>query len=124
MLQTIVLQCAAAGRERRNRNSRDRVGGTDENVGGDRDDYPGGAKGGAETVLLHLWDEQTCLASLFRKGDGLAIFWPWLVQSDGYDTPLGGGGGGAATVGGGASGGGSLPSQQSFGIPSQVSFTA
>ncbi|CAN0434935.1 unnamed protein product, partial [Hapterophycus canaliculatus] len=45
--------------------------------GGGGEDGAGGIR---DTVLLHLWDEQTCLASLFRKGDGLAVYWPWLVQ--------------------------------------------
>lgn len=38
------------------------------------------SSGGRETVLLHLWDEQTCLTSLFQKGDGLAVYWPWLAE--------------------------------------------
>ncbi|CAM9796220.1 unnamed protein product, partial [Scytosiphon promiscuus] len=57
----------------------------------------GSADRSKDTVLLHLWDEQTCLASLFRKGDGLAVYWPWLVQhqpsndSAGDPTTLAGG---------------------------------
>lgn len=38
-----------------------------------------------ETVLLHLWDEQMCLASLFARGDGLAIYWPWVVEEGGEE---------------------------------------
>ena len=56
--------------------------------GGDEDGSRGGiaADGERETVLLHLWDDQMCLTSLFQKGDGLAIYWPWLVQSDPQDS--------------------------------------
>ncbi|CAM9247462.1 unnamed protein product [Laminaria digitata] len=74
MVQTVVLECA--GRRR----------GPDEEDGdGDGPREGIAADGERETVLLHLWDEQTCLTSLFQKGDGLALYWPWLVQSDPQD---------------------------------------
>lgn len=74
MVQTVVLECA--GRRR------------DPDEGGGDEDGPRegvAADGERETVLLHLWDEQMCLTSLFQKGDGLAVYWPWLVQSDPQD---------------------------------------
>lgn len=75
MVQTVVLECAGRRRD------------PDEG-GGDEDGSRGGiaAYGEREKVLLHLWDEQMCLTSLFQKGDGLAIYWPWLVQSDPQDS--------------------------------------
>lgn len=97
-LQTVVLECAAgAGAKRREQGrgdqrklrrpgdrqradhpGNDSGGGVGDEDGGD--DGGGGGSLSGETVLLHLWDEQTCLTSLFRKGDGLALYWPWLVQ--------------------------------------------
>lgn len=77
MVQTIVLECAtgkSGGQEERFEPTQASVAGN-----GDR-----------ETILFHLWDEQMCLASLFRKGDGLAIYWPWVMQSDVQDVNAGG----------------------------------
>lgn len=81
--QTIVLECAALRRRDGTRASSqrgygDELSGKGESIGTDSE---------RETVLFHLWDEQICLASLFRKGDGLAIYWPWLVQGEGNDPP-------------------------------------
>lgn len=73
MVQTVVLECA--GRRR----------GPDEMDDGDGSREGIATDGERETVLLHLWDEQMCLTSLFQKGDGLAVYWPWLVQSDPQD---------------------------------------
>ncbi|CAB1111368.1 unnamed protein product [Ectocarpus sp. CCAP 1310/34] len=64
-----------------------------------------------ETVLFHLWDEQTCLTSLFRKGDGLGVYWPWLVREQ-QPRSSGGDQGSAAAPGG-------LPSQQQL-VSSQL----
>lgn len=95
MVQTIVLECAG-------RSVRSGSGGN-----GDADGGVGSTQGPADrddTVFFHLWDEQMCLATLFQKGDGLAIFWPWVMQSDDHDTP----------------GGRSVPSQQPLALSSQV----
>ena len=74
-VQTIVLECAVTGKR-----SRGERGG-----GGSEADEGGAGDGGEETtvVLLHLWDEQMCLSSLFARGDGLAIYWPWVVEEVG-----------------------------------------
>lgn len=81
-VQSVVLECA--GR-------RDREGaGASFDGGGDGGNARGdGADGEKDIAVLNLWDEQMCLASLFKKGDGLAIYWPWVVQSDGLDVPGG-----------------------------------
>lgn len=83
-LQTVVLECAAgttAGRlnpRQQQRRPTGNVGfGAEDGGGGDSSSNNSSSR---ETVLLHLWDEQTCLTSLFRKGDGLVVYWPWLVQ--------------------------------------------
>eukprot|EP00903_Cladosiphon_okamuranus_P008777 g8408.t1 len=86
-LQTVVLECAArstAGRVNRLQEQRqrrpDKTNRGNVGLGGAEDGGGCDNSSGRETVLLHLWDEQTCLTSLFRKGDGLAVYWPWLVQ--------------------------------------------
>lgn len=70
MVQTVVLECAGLRR------------GPDDVDDGDGSREGIATEGERGTVLLHLWDEQMCLTSLFQKGDGLALYWPWLVQSD------------------------------------------
>ena len=79
-----MLECAAgttAGRlnpRQQQRRPTGNVGfGAEDGGGGDSSSNNSSSR---ETVLLHLWDEQTCLTSLFRKGDGLVVYWPWLVQ--------------------------------------------
>ncbi|CAM9247483.1 unnamed protein product [Sphacelaria rigidula] len=78
MLQTVVLECAGASR-----------GGCREEERTQSRQATALGDGERQTVLLHLWDEQMCLASLFRKGDGLAIFWPWVMRSDVPEVPAG-----------------------------------
>lgn len=89
-VQTVVLECARRRSRKRSHNI-DADGGE---AGTQREGSEAASKdddGERETVLFHLWDDQMCLAALFRKGDGLAIFWPWLVQSEVHDAPEGGG---------------------------------
>lgn len=78
MLQTVVLECAGSTK-----------GGCREEEWAQSRQATALGDGERETVSLHLWDEQMCLASLFRKGDGLAIFWPWVMRSDVPDVPAG-----------------------------------
>ncbi|CAN0031945.1 unnamed protein product [Ectocarpus fasciculatus] len=85
-LQTVVLECAAnpkAGglRQQQQQQQQQQQGRKQQHrrgeAGGEDD---GSSSSSRETVLFHLWDEQTCLTSLFRKGDGLGVYWPWLVR--------------------------------------------
>ncbi|CAM9473095.1 unnamed protein product [Pylaiella littoralis] len=83
-LQTVVLECAARmGAEQQQKQQQQqgrwRPSGRVE-AGANGGDGRCDSSGGRETVLLHLWDEQTCLTSLFQKGDGLAVYWPWLAE--------------------------------------------
>ncbi|CAM9360129.1 unnamed protein product, partial [Ectocarpus sp. 4 AP-2014] len=81
-LQTVVLECAANPRavgqqqQQQGRKQQHRRG----EAGGEDDGSSSSSSSSRETVLFHLWDEQTCLTSLFRKGDGLGVYWPWLVR--------------------------------------------
>eukprot|EP00752_Nemacystus_decipiens_P006458 g5816.t1 len=103
-LQTVVLECAArataarpaqeqqhrrpGGPSEESTNSGGYAGFVAEDGGGCGTSGSGGSS--RETVLLHLWDEQTCLTSLFRKGDGLVVYWPWLVQQQQQQQPQSG----------------------------------
>lgn len=78
-LQTVVLECAAGNTAGGRRQESSSSSGGNDRLGA-QDGRGGDSSSCRETVLFHLWDEQTCLTSLFRKGDGLAVYWPWLVQ--------------------------------------------
>lgn len=97
VVQTVVLRCVTRSSGEGDRSSR----GSESSRGNRVDPAERTGEGGGKasdrgdrdhTVLLRLWDEQMCLSELFRKGDALALYWPWVVCGNEHESSGGGAG--------------------------------